>query len=103
MPYHTRNPPLRRMYETMLALAADPMSELYHEGRQRTGAGHRCAFWDGYNGVSPSPHVIPGTFSAACAAAGRDFRGLHERQGKLIARDANYLHTGVGKRGGRPE
>jgi hypothetical protein len=72
---------LRAMYDTMLRLAADPTSELYYEGHQRTGAGHRAAFWDGYNGMVRSPHIIPGTLSGACGAAGRAFRKQHDRAG----------------------
>jgi hypothetical protein len=81
MAYRTKQKPLREFYEKMLVLAADPTSELYHEGCQRSGAGHRAAFWDGYNGISPTPHVIPGTPSAACAAAGRDFRRSQDKAG----------------------
>lgn len=73
---------VNKIREQMLALAQDPGSELYLDGFQRTGAGLRCAFWDGYNGVTPSPHVIPGTPSAACAAAGRDLRRQHRREGR---------------------
>jgi hypothetical protein len=76
-----KQPALRGMYDTMMRLAADPASELYHEGHQRSGAGHRAAFWDGYNSVTPTPHVIPGTFSAACFAAGRDFRKAQDKAG----------------------
>lgn len=97
MAYRSTNPQLRKAYETMLKLAADTTSELYHEGFQRSGAGHRAAFWDGYNGVSPTPHVIPGTLSAACAAAGRDFR----RQQK--GADPVPHGKGYPKRVGRPE
>lgn len=70
---------MQDMYDTMLALAEDPASELYYNGEQHRGAGHRCAFWDGYSGKftfsgpKRSAHVIPGTFSAACFMAGREF------------------------------
>jgi hypothetical protein len=69
---------LQRVYDTMLTLAADASSELYHNGEPRRGAGHRAAFWDGYNGMAytgkgRSAHVIPGTISAACFMAGREF------------------------------
>lgn len=81
MAFRSKQPRLVEMYRKMLKLAPDTSSELYHEGLQRSGAGHRAAFWDGYNGVSPSPHIIPGTFSAACAAAGRDFRSAQDKAG----------------------
>lgn len=70
---------MQGFYETMLTLAADPASELYWQGRPRRGAGHRCAFWDGYSGnftyTGPkrSAHVIPGSLSAACFMAGVEF------------------------------
>jgi hypothetical protein len=66
-----RNPTLRKIYDAMLALANDPNSELYFKGRQHRAAVHRCAFWDGFNGISPSPHRGPnGSLTAACYAAG---------------------------------
>ncbi len=43
--YKDRN--MQRIYESMLSLAADRTSELYHKGNPRRGAGHRAAFWDG--------------------------------------------------------
>ncbi len=70
---------LQKIYVTMLALAEDPTSEMYYKGAQHRGAGHRCAFWDGYSGkfefTGPkrSAHVIPGTPSAVCFMAGREF------------------------------
>jgi hypothetical protein len=88
--YRSKDPRLQGMYATMLALAGDETSELYHEGRQRSGAGHRAAFWDGYNGLARSPHIIPGTFSAACAAAGREFRRRQDRQGAQPVQAVGY-------------
>ena len=71
---------MQAIYETMLALAADHSSELYTpEGKPRRGGEHRCAFWDGYsgsfmlNGLKRSAHVNPGTISAACFMAGKEF------------------------------
>ena len=90
MAYRSTDPRLQGMYATMLKLAADTTSELYHEGRQRSGAGHRAAFWDGYNGVKKTPHVIPGTFSAACAAAGRDFRRQQDKAGATPVEAVGY-------------
>lgn len=74
-----RNQQLRRVYQTMLDLARDPTSDLYHGGKRRTGASHRCAFWEGYDGrvIGTGPNrsvsTIRGTLSHACWAAGRDF------------------------------
>ena len=80
-----KNVHLQGMYDTMLSLAADKASELYHEGEPRRGAGHRAAFWDGYSGKfdfsgpKRSAHVIPGTPSAACFMAGREFARRQRR------------------------
>lgn len=69
----------QRMYENMLTLASDLGSELYYNGNQHRGASHRCAFWDGFSGnftvTGPkrSAQVIPGTLSAVCFMAGREF------------------------------
>jgi hypothetical protein len=90
MAYRSTDPKLQKMYATMMSLATDTTSELYHEGRQRSGAGHRAAFWDGYNGVKITPHVIPGTFSAACAAAGRDFRRQQDKLGAPLVEAVGY-------------
>ncbi|VTU43172.1 MULTISPECIES: hypothetical protein [unclassified Variovorax] len=68
---------LQKLYDGMLAAAADKNSELYHEGQPRRGAGHRAAFWDGFsgkytlNGATRSANVVPGTFSSACFQAGQ--------------------------------
>ena len=70
---HYKDAQKQRLYDSMLALAADKSSELYHEGKPRRGAGHRSAFWDGYRGDSKSAMVIPGTPSAVCYQAGKQF------------------------------
>lgn len=67
--YKDRN--LQRLYDGMLALAADPESELYWKGRQRTGASHRCAFWNGYNGTGREPGRM--TLAWICWQAGREW------------------------------
>jgi hypothetical protein len=70
---------MQALYEKLLTLADDRSSELYHNGAQRRGAGHRAASWDGYSGKfaysgpKRSAHVIPGTLSQACFMAGREF------------------------------
>jgi hypothetical protein len=72
---------LREMYEICLRLASDNFSEFYYgDGRtdfgprfQRTGAGHRAAFWNGYRG-SPN-HLYPsGSLAYASYRAGKAFR-----------------------------
>lgn len=66
-----KDPSMERCYESALALAADPHSEFYLDGMPRRGAGHRCAFWDGVDGLKRSAHVVPGTMSAAFFQAGK--------------------------------
>lgn len=68
-----KDPQKQRLYVALLTLAADPKSELYHDGRPRRGAGHRTAFWDGYAGLQRSANVVPGTLSAVAYAAGQHF------------------------------
>lgn len=63
----------QRFYDSLLALAADRESEMYHQGRPRRGAGHRAAFWDGYAGLQRTANVLPGTLSAVAYAAGLQF------------------------------
>lgn len=103
MTYRSKQKPLLAMYDKMLALAADLSSELYHKGMQRSGARHRVAFWDGYNGVTKSTHVIPGTISEACAAAGRDFRKARWKEGKPVVEfGPGYLRGFLGRNGTQP-
>ncbi|MDH0342050.1 hypothetical protein [Chromobacterium haemolyticum] len=68
-----KNPQFQRLYDAMLVAAADLNSEMYYQGRPHRGAAHRCAFWDGYAGLTRSANVIPGTMSAVCFAAGKAF------------------------------
>lgn len=76
-----KHPSMQKVYDGLLALASDPTSELYWKGIPRRGAGHRAAFWDGYFDIHPTPHVIPGTLSQACAAAGKEFRRQQRKAG----------------------
>lgn len=76
-----KDPSMQKCYEGALALAADPASEFYYNGEQHRGAGHRCAFWDGYAGVEQTPHAIPGTMSWAFFQAGKEF-ARREKQSK---------------------
>lgn len=75
---------LARVYDVMLALARNPESELYHEGKPRRGASHRCAFWDGFNGLRPG-YIPRGTMAWACLRAG-------EAWAKQQAKDAQLLY-----------
>jgi hypothetical protein len=75
----------QRVYDTLLALAADKTSELYYNGEpRRGGASHRAAFWDGYSGkytLSRCTSAIPGTMSAVCFMAGKE-HARREKQKK---------------------
>lgn len=85
-----KNPMMQGMYDKLLVLAEDQNSEMYHEGAPRRGAGHRAAFWDGFSGkftlTGPkrSAHVVPGTLSAACFMAGREFARRQHAQEKVF-------------------
>lgn len=68
-----KTPAFQKVYEAMLTAANDLNSELYYNGKPHRGAGHRCAFWDGYAGLTRSANVIPGTLSSVCFAAGKVF------------------------------
>jgi hypothetical protein len=61
------------MYEACLRTAADLTSEMYlPDGEPRRGAGHRIAFWNGYEGRAPI--AIPrNTLAWAAYQAGREF------------------------------
>jgi hypothetical protein len=63
----------QKLYDSLLEMASNPMSELYYNGLPHRGAAHRCAFWDGYAGVKKSANVIPGTLSAVSFAAGKAY------------------------------
>lgn len=82
-----RTPGFQRLFDAMLALASEPASELYWQGKQRRGSGHRCAFWDGFSGQftlrgpTRSANVIPGTLSAVCFAAGQEFARRTKKSG----------------------
>lgn len=66
---------LQKVYENMIMLAADRNSELYYNGAERRGAGHRCAFWDGYNGAMSmySKESRPMTMAYVCYQAGKEY------------------------------
>ena len=66
-----KNPMLRKAYNTMIELASDKESELYWKGEQRTGAIHRVAFWNGYNGNLAIYDTQ--SIAHACLRAGQDY------------------------------
>lgn len=68
-----KDPTMEACYQNALKAAADPKSEFYYNGKPHRGAGHRCAFWDGYNGLERSANVIPGTMSQAFFQAGKEW------------------------------
>jgi hypothetical protein len=94
--YKTRS--FQKLYEAMLLAAADKGSELYYLGRPHRGAGHRSAFWDGYAGLGRTANVIPGTPSAVCFQAGKEFA----RTNPGIAIEEATWTPGVTRQGEKP-
>lgn len=72
---------MREWFDALLVVASDKRSEFYtSDGGQRRGAGHRCAFWDGYNGMTRSANAVPRTMSGAAFQAGREFKRREKRR-----------------------
>lgn len=79
-----RVPELAAMYRSCLRLASDNFSEFYHSFPRhvgprypRTGAGHRCAFWDaarGQRSTYDGTRGGKGSYGYAAYRAGADFR-----------------------------
>ena len=80
-----RNPKLAQMFDDCVRIASNNFSEFYYgDGRTelgprfpRGGAGHRVAFWHGYNGtrsLSDGSRGGRGTFQYAAYRAGQAFR-----------------------------
>jgi hypothetical protein len=65
-----------QVIDLMCKMALDPDSEMYYRSRvgllRRTGAAHREAFWNGFEG-RPKKYVS-GSWCAWAYAAGRKFR-----------------------------
>ena len=76
-----RTPSFQATYDAMLSAARDPSSELYH---------------DGYGGLAKTANVIPGTLSAGCYAAGKEFA----RTNPGIAFEDAVWTPGVTRKGG---
>lgn len=89
-----KTPSFQKMYDAMLAAAQDPSSELYSNGLPHRGAGHRCAFWDGYGGVR-SPMNAPMTLSSVCYQAGKAFKKINP----AIAHENAVWITGINRQG----
>ena len=79
----TRNPFKVRefavMFDKCLELARNNQTEFYYGSMPgprwpRRGAGHRCAFWDGYDGIKSLYSRSQGTYGYAAYRAGVAFR-----------------------------
>ena len=82
MPYKSKHPGMMQQYRTMLDMARDKTSTLYNpDGSQHKGAGHRCAFWNGFNLGHKYPNLIPArnTLAYPCFKAGMDYATEIER------------------------
>ena len=76
MAYKSKYPAMMKQYSTLMAMAHDKSSTLYNpDGSQRAGAGHRDAFWRGFNFGDKYPNLIPArnTIAYPCFRAGMDF------------------------------
>jgi hypothetical protein len=67
------------MFDKCIELASDNGSEYYYGSLPgpkwpRRGAGHRCAFWDGYFGIRSLYSRSQGTYGYAAYRAGVEFR-----------------------------
>lgn len=79
-----KTPELAAMFAKQVELASDNFSEYYHSYPRhvgprypRTGAGHRCAFWDAYHqrrSLYDGTRGGKGTYGYAAYRAGADFR-----------------------------
>jgi len=85
-----KNKLMQRMYDALYAWAANADSTLYIEGRPHTGAGHRCAFWDGAKGLERGPHgSVPMSQGWAARMAGKD-RATHPVVMAAIATEVQW-------------
>ncbi len=68
-----KEPRLQEHYDLMLSFAHNRGPELFTpDGGQRRGAGHRNAFWNGYNGLKNIAWGR-GTYAYVAYYAGRQF------------------------------
>lgn len=65
-----KNRSQQEIYETCRRLAADVTSEFYVQGKPRSGAAHRNAYWNGRKGQPYASHRS--SLAYAAWAAGRD-------------------------------
>lgn len=85
-----RNPQMRNAYDTCMKMALDRDSEFYvtpkgariidKQGRnRRTGASHRCYFWQGYDDAPINWDAYgKSTLSYAAFRAGQDFKKIQQ-------------------------
>lgn len=80
-----KNIRMQKCYEAARLLGNDPKSEFYHEGRPRTGASHRVAYWHGRSGETNSLYsrMDRDTLGYAFYVAGKDERVQDIRKGNV--------------------
>ena len=88
-----KNKRMQAAYDTARNLGNDVTSEFYREGRPRTGASHRVAYWHGRSGITDSLYAraARGTLGYAFYAAGRDERRADKRKGHVCPLPASAL------------
>ena len=103
-----KTPSFQKVYDALLAAAADQKSELYYDGEQHRGASHRVAFWDGFSGKfdltgrNRSANVVPGTLSAVAFTAGREWARRSAKAAKEAeAAQKSAQRGGAGRNQGR--
>lgn len=69
---HFADRSMKKMYDACRSFGADKNSSFYIQGKPHRGAGHRCAYWNGRNGL-PS-RWLKNSLAYAAWAAGRDDR-----------------------------
>ena len=72
-----KNDKMQKMYEVCRHLAADQLGEFWLNGKPRTGALHRSAYWKGRQGL-PCLLWPRNSLAYAAWAAGRDDRREQE-------------------------
>ncbi len=80
-----KNPRMLAAYEAARLHGNDVNSEFYCDGRPRTGASHRVAYWHGRSGITTSLYarMTKDTLGYAFYAAGRDERKEDQRKGHV--------------------
>jgi hypothetical protein len=65
-----KDPKMQEMYETCRVTGLDKTGEFWWNGKPLRGAGHRSAYWNGYDG-QPSRY-LRNSLAYAAWAAGQD-------------------------------